>query len=85
MANHCYLQLLLFPSRLNMAAFGLNKYCYLEQFSYNQVYHGVCKCVNCVRLESQLKETLREMNSPQFIIKLLLRVKPGYCTTQACT
>jgi hypothetical protein len=47
--------------------------CFSEQFNYNQGHHDTYKCVNCVTLESQLKETVLELSSSQFPIKLLYK------------
>jgi hypothetical protein len=45
----------------------------LEQFRHNQAHHRVHKCLNCVKLESQLKEAFLELSSSQFIVKLLYK------------
>jgi hypothetical protein len=44
-----------------------------EQISYNCEYYNSDKCLSCVDLESQLTEVLLEVNSLQFINKLLYK------------
>jgi hypothetical protein len=56
-----------------MAASGVLLDSCLEQFNYDQAYHGVYTCNNCISLESQLKEALLEFSSSQLISKLLYK------------